>query len=125
MTAVKNIPGRAEYVDLHNVVFAPEGLGKDKLVSVTGIYPSPKLYPADDLFLVKSRELYIELDGIREIEVFGLSPYGDDALIEALNQIPFVKVYVYNLKNNEEGRVWDEQLKTKHLMVDSSEIMIL
>ena len=119
----KNISENVEFVDVKKIVFAPEGINKDKLIAVRGYYPSNKLYPADDLFLVSPRKLYSELDGISEIEVFGLSPFGDESLIDALNKICFVKVYVYDKRNNEEGRIWDEKLRTEHIIVDSSEIM--
>ena len=123
ITAIQSISGNSEYVDLNRIVFAPEGIGKDQLIAVRGLYPSNKLYPADDLFLLSPRKLYTELIGIHEIEVFGLSPYGDESLIEALNKIHHVKIYVYDKKNNKEGIIWDEKLKTEHIIVDSSEIM--
>lgn len=123
LATVKTISGNSAFVDLKRIVFAPEGLDKDQLIAVRGLYPSNKLYPADDLFLISPRKLYTELDGVREIEVFGLSPYGDDSLIEALNKICFVKVYVYDMKNSIEGSIWDKKLSTEHIIVDSSEIM--
>lgn len=121
-SAVEALSVGAEYINLNKIVFAPEGVKKDKLISVAGIFPSDKTFPANDLFPIQPRQLYEELNDVSIIEIFGVSPHGDDSLIEAINKMQYVKVYVHDLVNNEEGANWDNYLTTKHDIVDSSEI---
>ena len=44
--------------------------------------------------------LYEELKDIEEIELFGVSPFGDNELIQKVNKIPRIKIYVYDLEHN-------------------------
>ena len=37
----------------NDLVFSPSDVKKDKLICVIGVYPSDKLYPAEDLFLYR------------------------------------------------------------------------
>lgn len=85
-------------------------------------YPSERLFPANDLFLHSAPELHKELKGVQKIEIFGMSPYGDDCLLEKINDINFVTVYVYDKDNNSEVAEWERILKCSHIVKDSLEI---
>lgn len=122
--ATKELNPNAEYYNFHDIVFAPEGVMKNQLISVKGISLFGGFYPANDLFLVQSRQLYKELDGITEMDIFGLSPYGDDILIEALNKIKHITIFIHNFeKNKKEKEDWNKLLKTDYEFKDSSQIM--
>lgn len=94
---------------------------KNKLVCVTGILLSENLYPAEDLFLMHPKNLYTDLDLVDELDIFGMSPYGDKSIIDKLNGKSFVRVFIYNKNEseNEETNVWENKLMCKHELVDS------
>ncbi len=104
-----------------DIVFSPEFSKKSELIRL-GQYPSENLFPAEDLFLHSSAKLYKELDGISQIEIFGMSPYGDDCLLEKINAMDFVTVYVYDKNNNPETEEWKKILKCPYILKDSLEI---
>lgn len=106
-----------------DIVFSPEFYRKEAMMAI-GAYPSENLYPADDFSLFKSRKLYEELDNVHEIEVFGMSPYGDADLIRKLNQMEKVTVYVYGMETSRETLDWDNVLTCSHMFRDSMDIMI-
>ncbi len=103
------------------IVFSPEFSKKSEMIKL-GQYPSESLFPANDLFLHSSPKLYEELEGVQEIEIFGMSPYGDDCLLERINDMNFVTVYVYDKDNNSEVAEWERILKCSHIIKDSLEI---
>lgn len=109
-------------IDSFSLVFSPEGKDKEGLIYVTGLYPNDKLYPAEDLFIPKKKDLYKKLRRVKELELFGVSPYGDQALIDVLNKMDFVKVYVYQMEKSEETAEWERILKCRHELVDSGEM---
>lgn len=89
-------------IDTSDYIFVPDCLPKTELVNVAGVYPSNNLYPADDLFLRSKKELYTELKNAEELDIFGVSPYGDDSLIDIINRMKTVTVYIYmNLMRGE------------------------
>lgn len=104
-----------------DIVFSPEFSKKSEMIKL-GQYPSESLFPANDLFLHSSPELYEELKGVHKIEIFGMSPYGDDCLLERINDMDFVTVYVYDKDNNFEVAEWQRILKCPHIIKDSLEI---
>ena len=122
--AIRSLPGKVYYADLSKVIFAPEGIHKSNLISVRGLYPSINLFPMNDLFFKQSIRLYKDLMGVKEIELFGVSPNGDDSLIRILNRMKYVKVYVYGMKSSYETKKWEELLTVKHEIVDSKEILL-
>ena len=105
-----------------DIVFSPEFHRKSEMIAL-GHYPSNLLFPANDLFLCEPKKLYAELDDVKCIEIFGLSPYGDKDLIDKLNGMEMVTVYVYDKNNNEQADKWDKNLKCKHTIKDSKEIL--
>lgn len=107
-------------IDTSDYIFAPDCLPKAKLVNVTGVYLSDNLYPADDLFLRPKKELYVQLKDVERLDIFGVSPYGDDSLIDVINGMKFVTVYVHNM-NNIEVKAWEKILFCPHIFKDSSE----
>lgn len=104
------------------IIFSPEFHKKDEMARL-GSYPSEYLYPAEDLFLHEPRRLYGELDGIERLEIFGMSPYGDEAIIRKLNLMKNVVVYIYNMESNKETQDWDKKLTCHHEFKDSLDIM--
>lgn len=121
---VKNAQNYYNMCELYtrDIIFSPEFYKKSEMMAM-GSYPSEHLYPANDLFLHKLKPLYKEIDDIYEIEVFGISPYGDEEIIRKLNSMKKVIVYVYNCKGNEEAQVWDSKLTCFHEFRDSMDIM--
>lgn len=108
-------------IDTSNIIFSPDNIPKEKLNDVVGVRPSNNLYPADDLFLRSPKELYEQLRDVEELDIFGLSPYGDNSLIDVINKMKFVTIYVLNKKNSVETEVWDKMLRCPHAIKDSSE----
>lgn len=121
---VKKLEERFNMCELYtrDIIFSPEFYKKAEMAAM-GSYPSEHLYPANDLFLHELKPLYVELEGIKDIEVFGMSPYGDEDIIKKLNGMDKVIVYVYNYKQNEEVQVWDKVLTCYHEIKDSMDIM--
>lgn len=104
-----------------DIVFSPEFHRKSEMIAL-GHYPSDLLYPADDLFIYEPPKLYAELDNVKCLEVFGLSSYGDNDLMDKLNEMEMVTVYVYDKDNNEQAGIWNESLKCRHAIKDTQEI---
>lgn len=92
----------------YNIVFSPL-LDKQKVLGV-GHYPSKNLYPADDLFPYSPPKLYMELASISSLDVFGMSPFGDDKLINCLANIPNLTIYVYKMDAAQVSE-WNKKLK--------------
>lgn len=122
--SIENIKKTSSIIEFNpnEVIFAPEGIEKNKLVCVTGIFPSNKLFPADDLFFYRSKELYTELDKVSELDIFGMSPYGDDSIIDKINSKDSVRVYVYQKDVSEETKEWEKKLTCPHELLDSAEM---
>lgn len=110
-------------IDTRGIIYAPEGIPKSNLICVSGIYPSEKIFLAEDLFPFEKTSLYNVLDNIEVLDVFGMSPYGDDSLIEKINKMDYVTVYVYNKDISNETDEWERKLKCKHCLKDSKEII--
>ena len=109
-------------INTADIILVPECIAKQEAIGV-GAYPSNDLYPADDLFPNEPKTLYQELEGIDTLEIFGMSPYGDKDLIRMINHMHYVKIYIYDLQNNEECIEWDKILKCPHEFCDSMDIM--
>lgn len=103
------------------IIFSPEFYKKAEMNSL-GAYPSERLQPATDLFPFDMPKLYSELDNINNLEIFGMSPYGDDDLIKRLNTMKKIIVYVYDKEHSEQTAIWDKVLSCPHEIKDSSEI---
>ena len=71
------------------------------------------------MYPIKPKELYTELMGVGELDILGMSPYGDDSLIKIINKMSKVKVYVYNKDCSEETEIWNKKLKCPHEIIDS------
>lgn len=122
--AVKDIEKSNTIIEFspNDVIFAPEGIDKKKLICVSGFFPSDRLYPADDLFLYRGKELYTELDKVDEIDIFGMSPYGDNSIIDIINNKNMVKVYIHNKEKSKETSDWTKKLNCSYELLDSTEI---
>ncbi len=94
----------------YNIVFSPL-LDKQKILE-TGHHPANNLYPADDLPPFNPPKLYTELGSISSLDVFGMSPFGDDKLISLLTNIPNLTIYVYKMAPDQVSE-WNKKLKRK------------
>jgi len=104
-----------EITNINDLVFNPNlkvSKSEAKL-----IYPSEKLYPKYDLEPGRKFNLYNELKKISTINIFGVSPCGEDDLFDFLNKMNRVKIFIYKLSSNsEEVEGWKNKLsKVKKL----------
>jgi len=106
----------------YDIVFAPSQIEKKNLVCVSGIYPSENLYPDEDLFIYDEKELYTDLNNVDELDIFGMSPYGDESLIDYINKKNKVRVYIYEKSKNKEAHDWAQKLKCPFELLDSTDI---
>jgi len=93
-------------------LFSPK-LNEEKSI-VEAVKPSEHLYPADDLTPGGKIILYDALDQLDEIDIFGVSPFGDKELISKINTINKKKVFIYNMNTDNE-----ELLEWKNIMNES------
>lgn len=100
----------------YNIVFSPL-LDKQKILGLAH-YPAKNLYPAEDLFPYNPPKLYTELDSVSSLDVFGMSPFGDDKLINRLMNIDDLTIYVYRMDNSEVSE-WNKLLN-RNCCKDSS-----
>lgn len=99
-----------------DVVFTPLLDKQDSLY--VGHCPSPTLFPGFTTFPSAVSELYTALDNIDSLDIFGISPFGDDNLIEKLSAIPDLTIYVYK-KDKDQVNKWNGLLK-RECCIDSS-----
>ncbi len=112
------------FIDARSIVLMPEIINYTKQNHFgEGLYPDEKLYSANDLFPSSGMgDLYAKLDDIEKLDIFGMSPYGDEDLINKITKIQDVTVYVYDLKNNSEKDEWIRKVKNVKLK-DSEEFL--
>jgi len=68
-------------------------------------------------------DIYSPLDDLKDITLYGVSPYGDDLLMRKVSNIPKVTVYVHEIgKNVIEVQEWQERVPHAHL-IDSKEFL--
>lgn len=73
-------------ISCESLVFSPEFLKKQESLTYevklsNYLYPGNTTFPMDD-----SKKLYQELEGIANLEILGMSPYGDDDLINQIKK---------------------------------------
>lgn len=109
-----------------DVILSSANKHKDKLNYVAGLYPSNDIYPSDDLLLINCKQLYKELDGIEYLDIYGMSPYGDVAIINKIKNVKNVKVYVYDKEHHDDQlKEWEKILSTTNCKIsDSGEFVI-
>lgn len=73
-------------------------------------------------FYYRGKELYTELDKVNELDIFGMSPYGDQSIIDKINSKNKVRVFIYKKDGNEETKIWEKKLTCTHELIDSSEM---
>lgn len=107
--AVKNLSLKFDMVEFngYDIIFSPL-LDKQKVVGA-GHYPAENLQLDDDLFPYDPPKLYAALDGISSLDVFGVSPLGDEKLISHLALIPDLNIYVYGMDKNQVSE-WNKKL---------------
>ena len=121
---INKLSNRFNVIELYtgDIVFSPEFHSKRMLIAL-GKYPSNLLFPANDLpTAIKIKKLYVELEVVKNIEIFGVSPYGDNDLLDILNKMDMVTVYVYDKEKNKQTEKWNKSLTCKHIIKDSREI---
>ena len=99
-----------------NVVFTPLLDKQDSLY--VGHCPGPNFFPGPNTFPAKIDELYTELDDIHSLDIFGMSPFGDDKLIKKISEIPNLTIYVHNLESTQVDK-WNDLLG-RNCCIDSS-----
>lgn len=109
-----------------DVILSSTNKHKDKLNYVAGLYSSNDIYPSDDLLLINCKQLYKELDGIEYLDIYGMSPYGDVAIINKIKNVKNVKVYVYDKEHHDDQlKEWEKILSTTNCKIsDSGEFVI-
>lgn len=109
-----------------DVILSSTNKHKDKLNYVAGLYPSNDIYLSDDLLLINCKQLYKELDGIEYLDIYGMSPYGDVAIINKIKNVKNVKVYVYDKEHHDDQlKEWEKILSTTNCKIsDSGEFVI-
>lgn len=109
-----------------DVILSSTNKHKDKLNYVAGLYLSNDIYPSDDLLLINCKQLYKELDGIEYLDIYGMSPYGDVAIINKIKNVKNVKVYVYDKEHHDDQlKEWEKILSTTNCKIsDSGEFVI-
>ncbi|MDE7178276.1 MAG: hypothetical protein K2O59_10705 [Lachnospiraceae bacterium] len=100
---------------LPDVIFTPL-LDKQHSLYV-GHSPSNAFFPGSNTFPSNGRELYVELNNIESLDIFGMSPFGDDRLIQRLSVIPKLTIYVLN-KEQKQVEKWNDLLN-RECCVDS------
>ncbi len=98
------------------VVFTPLMDKQDSLYD--GHVPCMSLFPGLNTFPSRIRELYIELNDIGSLDIFGMSPFGDDRLIQRLSVVPSLRIYVYNMDRKQVDK-WNDLLG-RECCVDST-----
>lgn len=92
-------------IDFSEIIFIPTNYLVDKYIYVEeGLVPQKcglNVYPANDLFPNGGRSIYEKIEKIESLEILGVSPYGDEALIKKISKIPQIRIYIYNLNQNE------------------------
>lgn len=99
-----------------NVVFTPLLDKQDSLY--VGHVPGKSFFPGPNTFPAKVQKLYVELNDVESLDIFGMSPFGDDRLIQKLAAIPNLRIYVYNMDNKQVDK-WNDLLN-RECCVDSS-----
>jgi hypothetical protein len=111
------------------LIFAPDCidrndkdyLDKNDVISLTG-YPSETLImDEEDIFPSDPPNLYEELDNISQIDVFGVSPYGDKSLIEKLVSIGQGTIFVHHCDPLQIAE-WRKYLPNGFIYRDSEEL---
>ena len=66
--------------------------------------------------------MYTELLEVDELDIFGMSPYGDESIIANINSIDKVRVFVYQRDSNPETEEWKKRLTGRYELLDSMEM---
>lgn len=119
--AIKKKYNVIEYT-IDDIILAPKSIEKKKLVCVTGVLVSENLLCSDDLYMYTPKDLYVELGKVDELDIFGMSPYGDKSIVDEINKIERVRVFVYDRDNNEQTKAWREMLTCRYELLDSYEM---
>ena len=106
-----------------DIIFAPNMIKKNNLVCVTGLRLWENLRLEDDLFMIEPKNLYVDLEKVDELDVFGMSPSGDDSIIDKINSKRKVRVFVDNKNSNVQADEWNKKLTCEHEIFDSKEFM--
>lgn len=96
-------------IDFNDIIFIPTNKILTKYEYIEeGLFLNKcglQLYPANDLFPYSGRKIYNDLENLDELDIFGVSPYGDEALIKKIKDIKKVRIFVYN-NNADEISKW-------------------
>ena len=93
------------FLNLTDIVFIPNNkiVTKQEYVG-NGLFPNKcglSIYPGNDLFPYGGKgDIYSDLADVNDLEIFGVSPYGDQSLIDKIKNIDNIKIYVYDIERN-------------------------
>lgn len=97
---IKKSPEGNTISDYEECIFTPLlNIPKSKSEA---LYPSNHLDPAKDLYPMGDFVLYEELNGLNEIDIFGVSPYGDDELFAKLQEIREKTIFIYKMNDKKD-----------------------
>jgi hypothetical protein len=103
------------------ILFSPSMQDKVKLI---GNYPSNDNSPCWDNYPSSTPKPYVDFEHIDKLCLFGVSPYGDDRLIDALKSIVDLQIFIHD-KSGSSGKAeiddWKKLLSRKPVFRDSAE----
>lgn len=104
--------------------------GIEKLAGITFQYIYDKItlkreFTWNDAYrlveILDGRDIYKELDALENIDIFGMSPDGDESIIDRIKNIKNKKIYVYKL-NEKEIKKW-KNYGIEGSFIDSSKFL--
>lgn len=105
---IKLIPESTEIIDSSACIFSLK-FEENKGVA-TSLFLGDSLYPANDL-RPRGMELYECLDKLDQIDIFGVSPDGDEELMEKIDRIDEKIIFIHKICENEkEVLKWKEYI---------------
>ncbi len=101
----KFIPKNILRIDLSDIIFIPDNKYVSKYTYVgEGLFTNKcnlVVYPSSDIFPYGGKgDIYKKFDNLEYLEIFGVSPFGEEPLLKKVSKIKNVIVYVYNKDNN-------------------------
>lgn len=100
---------------------APYGVDKGDLPNNRPLFPSNSLYPGATVFPNNGRDRYACLRDIEEVDVFGVSPDGEETLLNYLAKMKKVRAFIHKSNCEHEVIKWKESIQSSALELYDSE----
>lgn len=91
----------------HNCIFNCRN-DRDKQ-SKDALFPSNDLFPSDELKPNSIYNFYSDLENLKSLDIFGMSPEADENILEVISRIKEVRVYIHNM-NKEKKDEWKKNI---------------